>query len=89
MIFVLFPNKDHPTRGSPDGPNFVHPALRSENFPTGRGKPGPGGLLGGEESPFYGEEGRHIRKAMEFKVGSYHQPLCILFFLLSINYFSI
>ena len=51
-------------------PEFVHPALRSEGL-AGRGRPGPGGLMGGGEGEgklFYGEEGRQMRKPMEFRV---------------------
>ena len=52
-------------RGSSDHPEFVHPALRSEGL-AGRGRPGPGGE--GEGKLFYGEEGRQMRKPMEFRV---------------------
>ena len=57
-------------RGSSDHPEFVHPALRSEGLAS-RGRPGPGGLMGGgdgEGKLFYGEEGRQMRKPMEFRV---------------------
>ena len=66
---------DHPMRGSSDHPEFVHPALRSEGL-AGRGRPGPGGLMGGGEGEgklFYGEEGRQMRKPMEFRVSSRHR----------------
>ena len=59
-------------RGSSDHPEFVHPALRSEGLAS-RGRPGPGGLMGGgngEGKLFYGEEGQQMRKPMEFRVSS-------------------
>ena len=58
-------------RGSSDRHDFVHPALRSEHLP-GKGRPGPGSLMGGEgeKKLFYGEEGRQIRKSMEFRVNT-------------------
>ena len=59
-------------RGSSDHPEFVHPSLRSEGLAS-RGRPGPGGLMGGgdgEGKLFYGEEGRQMRKPMEFRVSS-------------------
>ena len=58
--------------GSSDRQGFVHPALRGEHIASGRGRPGPGGLMGGEGDGklFYGEEGKQMRRPMEFRVGS-------------------
>ena len=58
--------------GSSDRPSFVHPALRAEHLNAGRGRPGPGGVIGGEGEGklFYGEEGRQMRRPMEFRVSS-------------------
>ena len=61
-------------RGSSDRPEFVHPSVRSEHL-AGRGRPGPGGLMGGGEGEgklFYGEEGRQMRKPMEFRVSFFY-----------------
>ena len=67
----FFPTKDHPMRGASDHPDFVHPSLRAQHL-GGSGRPGPGSLMGGagggENKLFYGEEGKQMRKPMEFRV---------------------
>ena len=65
----FYVSKDHPTRGSSDHHEFVHPALRVGGAPS-KGRPGPGSLMGGEgaKALFHGEEGKQMRKPMEFRV---------------------
>ena len=58
-------------RGASDHPDFVHPSLRAQHL-GGSGRPGPGSLMGGGggggNKLFYGEEGKQMRKPMEFRV---------------------
>ena len=58
-------------RGASEHPDFVHPSLRAQHL-GGGGRPGPGSLMGGagggENKLFYGEEGKQMRKPMEFRV---------------------
>ena len=63
-------------RGSSEQHNFVHPALRSEA--AGKVRPGPGSLMGGggENKLFHGEEGRQMRKPMEFRVNIMSKHSC-------------